>query len=188
MISILCRAILRMAAASTGLLLVFGIVYAMEGMTTRLPTAAVRELVISTIYLLPWTILFCSGFDDLVQITKREWLFWAGLVFMVAFVYLLNRNTSLQGFNKAGIPILACAFAIQPHIFRRIALLYSLVAVLFGLCGVAVLFYVVQTYYRGGSFVTRSTSACVFLFATSSIGAAALSIRQRVRNSQAAVV
>jgi len=177
MIATLGRGILRIAAASSGLLLVFGIMYAMDGMTTRLPTTGFRELVVSTAFMVPWTLLFCSGFDDLTLITKRQWLFWAGSVLVLVFVYYFDRSTSLQGFNKAGMPILACILAIQPHIFRRGALLYSLVSVLFGLGGILVLFYTMQMCFRGGSFTNRPTAVCVLSFAISSIAAGVLSIR-----------
>src|SRR5580704_12628130 len=103
MIATLGRGILRIAAASSGLLLVFGIVYAMEGMTTRLPTTSFRELMISSAFMVPSTFLFCSGFDDLTRITKRQWPFWAGSVVVLALVYYFDRSTSLQGFNKAGM-------------------------------------------------------------------------------------
>jgi hypothetical protein len=187
MISTLVRAISRIVAASSGLLLIVGAVYAMEGMTTRLPTTSFRELVISTGVLLPWILLFCSGFDDLAIIAKREWLFWAGSALLLALIYYCDLSTSLQGVNKAGVPILACILAIQPHIFRRVALLYSLVSLVFGLCGVLVLFYTVQTYLRGSSFTNQTTAACVFSFAISSIAAGVLSMRRRVRGSHAAL-
>jgi len=53
MIATLARGILRIAAALSGLFLVFGIVYAMEGMSTRLPTTGFRELVVSTAFMVP---------------------------------------------------------------------------------------------------------------------------------------
>ena len=34
------KGVCSVAAATTGLLLIYGIVYAMEGMTTRIPTAS----------------------------------------------------------------------------------------------------------------------------------------------------
>jgi len=184
MISTLGRAISRLVAASSGLLLVFGIVYAMEGMTTRLPTTSFRELVITTVFMLPWTFLFCSGFDDLARITKREWLFWAGSILVLALVYYFDRGTSDHVVTKAGMPLLACILAIQPHIFRRVALLYSLVSIVFGLCGILVLFYIVQAYFRGGSYIHRSIAAFVFSFAISSIAAGVLSVRRLVHDSR----
>ena len=86
------------------------------------------------------------------------------------------------------MPILACILAIQPHIFRRVALLYSLVSVVLGLCGVLVLFYAAQMYFRGSSFTNRPTAVYVLSFAVSSIAAGVLSIRRRVHGSHAAMV
>jgi hypothetical protein len=185
MIATLVRGILRIVAASSGLVLVFGIIYAMEGMTTRLPTTSFRELLVSTVCMVPWLLLFCSGLDDLTRIAERQWLFWVGSVLVLALVYNFVRYTSLQGLNKAAIPILACIFAIQPHIFRRVAFLYSVVSVLFGLCGMVLLFYSVQTYLGGSSFTSRPIAASVFSFAVSSIAAGVLSIRPRVHASHA---
>lgn len=188
MIATLFRGIFRIVAASSGLLLVVGIIYAMEGMTTRLPTTTFRELVVSTVCVVPWILLFCSGFDDLTRITKRPWLFWVGAVLVLTLVYYFVRNTSLQGFNKAAMPILACILAIQPHIFRRIALLYSVVSVAFGVCGLLVLFNSVEMYLRGGSFLNPPIAACEFSFAVCSIFAGALTIRRRVPDSRAVMV
>jgi hypothetical protein len=179
MIATLARGILRIAAASSGLLLVFGVVYAMEGMTTRLPTTSFRELVGSTAFMVPWALLFCSGFDDLTRITRRPWLFWTGTVLVLALVYYLDRGTSLQGFNKVAMPVLASSLAIQPHLFRRVALLYSLASVVIGLCGVLVLFNTVQLLLRGGTFTNLLTAVYVLCFSVSSIAAAVLSIRRR---------
>jgi hypothetical protein len=55
------RAITSAVAAATGLLLAYGITYAMEGMTTRVPVSQLHELGISTLWMVPWTILFCFG-------------------------------------------------------------------------------------------------------------------------------
>lgn len=49
------RAIASVVAAATGLILSYGAVYAMEGMTTRVPTSPVHELGITTLWMLPLT-------------------------------------------------------------------------------------------------------------------------------------
>lgn len=57
------RGISRVTAATTGLLLVYSVVYAMEGMTTRIPTSPLRDVGITTIWILPCddALLFGSG-------------------------------------------------------------------------------------------------------------------------------
>jgi hypothetical protein len=51
------RAITSVVAAATGLLLAYGLIYAMEGMTTRVPVSQLHELGISTLWMVPWTII-----------------------------------------------------------------------------------------------------------------------------------
>ncbi|MDE3202476.1 MAG: hypothetical protein KGN79_16320 [Acidobacteriota bacterium] len=184
MVPTLVRGILRIVAASSGLLLIFAVIYAMEGMTTRLPTTSFRELLVSVVCMVPWILLFCSGLHDLAQIAKRQWLFWVGSALVLVLVYYFDRNTSFQEMNKAAVPILACIFAILPHTFRRVAFLYSVVSVMFGLCGMLVLVYLIQMYFRGGSYTNRPIATLVFSFAISSIAAGVLSIRPRVHDSR----
>ena len=183
MISIFCRGIFRIIAASSGLLVAFGLVYAMDAMASRLPITLLRELLMSVGFMLPWALLFCGGLDDLARITKRGWLFWAGSALILGFLYYLNRDTSLESLNKAGAPLLASVFAIQPHIFRRILLVYSLASVIAGLGGVFVLFLTAQSHIKGESFANWSIAACVLSFAIFSIGAGVLSIPRRVQDS-----
>lgn len=183
LVAIIGRGVLQIIAASSGLLLVYGVVYAMEGMTDRLPTTSLRELMGATVLMVPWTLLFCSGIHDLSLITRRRWLFWIGSILLLAAVYCLNRYTSLRGFNQVAMPLLAGIFAVQPHLFRRIALLYTIVSVVFGICGALVLVYAVWIYCRGGYFTNRLIAWSVFSFAISSFVACLLSIRGRDRGS-----
>jgi len=60
----LLRGISGVTAALTGLLLVYGVIYAMEGMTTRIPSSPSHELGITTLIMLPWMLLFSSGVED----------------------------------------------------------------------------------------------------------------------------
>jgi hypothetical protein len=65
------RAIASVVAAATGLILSYGVVYSMEGMTTRVPTSPLHEFGISTLWMLPLTILFCFGLEDFGAVTRR---------------------------------------------------------------------------------------------------------------------
>jgi hypothetical protein len=66
------RGTARVLAALTGLLLVYGITYALEGITTRIPTAAARELAIGVLWTVPWSLLFCSGLQDVTIVTGKQ--------------------------------------------------------------------------------------------------------------------
>src|SRR6266702_1987714 len=104
---LLLRGALRVTAAIAGLLLVYGVTYAMEGMTTRLPMSTTRELATSTLWMLPWTLLFCSGFDYFATLAKRQWVFWIGSFLLLFFVYYYDRNTTISGLTKAVMPVSA---------------------------------------------------------------------------------
>ena len=176
-IAALVRGTSQFIAAASGLLLVFGVTYAMEGMTSRLPMSTARELMTVTVFMLPWTLLFCSGLDDLSQAVKREWVFWGGIVLVLGSLYYFNRFTTDAGLTKAAMPVLACAVATVPHVLRRLSFIYPALCVLFALCGVVVLFIDVQTFVTPGrSFATSAITAFMVTFPFTSIIAGTLSI------------
>jgi hypothetical protein len=72
---LLLRGISRVTAAATALLLMYGITYAMEGMTTRLPETPLHEVVFRVLYMLPWMLLFRSGLEDIERIIHNTWVF-----------------------------------------------------------------------------------------------------------------
>ena len=156
----------------------------MEGMTTRLPMGAARELAMVTVFMLPWTILFCSGFHDLSTAAKHEWIFWSGTVLVLGLLYFLNGYTTDPNLAKAAMPVLACASATVPHFFRRLSFIYSTLCVLFGLCGVIVFCWDTKTFMTGSSFATPVITALLVIFPIASITAGALLIDSFFRRSQ----
>lgn len=179
------RGILSISAACSGVLLTYGLIYAMEGMTSRLPTLAVKELLIATVFMLPWTLLFCSGFHDLAEGTNRHWLFWGWTVLLLAFLYYLDRNTTEAELTKVGMPLLACLGAVVPHAFRRVAVIYSVVSVLFAICGIAMLYFVGQTLFTPGrSFTTPAIAGFMLFFPLTAIAAGVLAISTRFHRSR----
>jgi hypothetical protein len=179
------RGILSIFAACSGLLLIFGLIYAMEGMTTRLPTSELRELATASVFMLPLTLLFCSGLHDLASASKRDWLFWAGTVFLIVSLYYFSRNTSLAGLTKTIMPLVACLGAALPHVFHRISGIYTAVSVLFALCGVYVLYFVGQTIFTPGrSFATPAIACSILIFALATIAAGVLAISRRFHRSR----
>lgn len=176
MIAALIRGLSQLVAAISGLLLVLGVTYAMEAMTTRLPMGAAAELVISTTFMLPWTLLFCSGFHDLSTATKREWLFWAGSLLVVGLLYYFNRHTTEMSVTKGAMPVLACGAAAVPHVFRRLSFSYSIVCILFGLCGLAAAWSDIVTFTTASSYATSTIAVLMVVFPLAAISAAGLSI------------
>ena len=180
-IMLLLRGALRVIAAIAGLLLVYGVTYAMEGMTTRLPMSTTRELATSTLWMLPWTLLFCSGFDDFATLAKRQWVFWIGSFLLLFFVYYYDRNTTISGLTKAVMPLLACIGAVLPHVFRRVLLVYTVCSVFAGICGIIVLYFVFQTFLSPKtSFANGAIALVIVTFALASLGAGILSAASRL--------
>jgi peptidoglycan/LPS O-acetylase OafA/YrhL len=185
-IAALVRGTSQLITAATGLLLVFWAVYAMEGMASRLPTTTARELIVTAAVMLPWTLLFSSGFHDLSKASSREWVFWIGNALVLGFIYYYNSKTTEAGLTKTAMPVIACACAAVPHISRRMRFIYSVLCVLFAACGVVVFYYAMQTVLTPGrSFATPAIAAFVLVFALAAITAGALLIASYIRRSPA---
>lgn len=180
------RGLLRVTAAIAGLLLIYGIVFAMEGMTTRVPMSAVRELATTTFWMLPWMLLFCGGFEDLSAAAKQHWVFWSGSFLMVMLVYYYERHTTSSGLTKLVMPLLAFILAVLPHVFPRISLVYTALSVLGGLCGIVAFYFVLQTFLSPKtSFANGTIAAVIVAFSLSSLGAGILSVAPRTRHATA---
>lgn len=87
-----------------GLLLVYGVTFALEGMTTRVPIDAARELATVSLWTAPWMLLFCSGVEDLSIISRKEIVLWLGVLAALLFLYYLDRFTSMSFLTKAAMP------------------------------------------------------------------------------------
>jgi hypothetical protein len=142
---IILRGTARVLAAVTGLLLVYGTVYALEGMTTRIPMDAARELVMASLWTAPWMLLFCSGMEDLATVTRKNLVFWSGVFAVLMFLYYFDRHTSLSFLTKAGMPPLAVGAGLTPHFVRRLRFLFALSSVAAGGAGAYVLYLVGNT-------------------------------------------
>lgn len=152
----------HITAAATGLLLVYGVVYAMEGMTTRIPISPLRDLGITTLLMLPWTMLFCSGLDDFGAVTKQGWVFWAGVTLTFAFLYYFQRSTSTSIAAKITMPLLATAGGLMPHVIRRIRLLFTVFSFAAGVAGVVVFYDALTSYFSGSTFASKVIAFVVF--------------------------
>jgi chromate transport protein ChrA len=85
---LILRGTARILAAATGLLLVYRITFALEGMTTRIPTAAAWELATRALWTMPWLLLFCSGLEDVAVVTSKPWVVWFGGIVALFLYYV----------------------------------------------------------------------------------------------------
>src|SRR5438132_2003259 len=170
------RGTAKLTAGLTGLLLAYGIVYAMEGMTTRLPMSRLHELLISTLWMLPWTLLFCSGFEDLGKVTRQAWVLWVGMTLVLALLYYFERNTASAVLTKAAMPLLATVAGLFPHAFPRIRFVSTVCCLAAGIVGIAVLSFGLFTVFSEHSFATKGTAFVTFVFGIASLTTGVLSV------------
>jgi hypothetical protein len=170
------RAITSVVAAATGLLLAYGLIYAMEGMTTRVPVSQLHELGISTLWMVPWTILLCFGLEDFGAVTRRPWVFWAGAMLALILLYYFEHNTSSRTVTKIGMPLLATAVGLLPHVIRRIHFVFIIFSIAFGVAALVLFYFAASSYLSGSFFSTKGIGFLVLTFGTSSFIAGVLSM------------
>jgi hypothetical protein len=179
----LLRGVFSVTAATMGLLLVYGVVYAMEGMTTRIPTTPLRELATTTLWMLPWILLYCSGLEDFATVTRREWIFWLGLAPALAFLYFYERHTGSSVLTKVAMPLLVTVGGLLPHVVRRIRFVFTALSIVAGIAGLVVMYFTVGTFVSStSSFATKGIGFVFAAFGTASVGTGLLSLaalRQR---------
>jgi len=173
----LLRGVFSITAVTTGLLLVYGIVFAMEGMTTRVPITSPRELAITTLWMLPWTLLYCSGLEDFVAVTRQASVFWLGLAPALSFLYFYERHTSSSVLTKVAMPLLAMLGGLLPRVVRRIKFVFTAISLLAGIAGLVVLFFTVDTLvFSTSSFATKGIRIVFVAFGTASVATGGLSV------------
>jgi hypothetical protein len=171
------RGVSKVTAGLTGLLLVYGIVYAMEGITTRIPMSRLHELVITTLWMLPWTLLFGSGFEDLGKVTRRPWVFWVGMTLVSSLLYYYERNTTSAVLTKAAMPPLATVGGLLPHAIPRIRFIFTVFCLVAGIAGIVVLGLALSTFFSPShSFATKGIGVVIFVFGTASLTTGVLSV------------
>lgn len=169
------RGISRVTAAVTGLMLAYDFIYTMEGITTRLPMSPLHELLITTLWMLPWMLLVCSGAEDFGTVTRQVSVFWVGVTVALALLYYFQRYTSSSVLTKAAMPLLATAGGLLPHVVRRISIVFTIASLVAGIAGLVVL-YLALTTLLTSSFATKGIGIVVITFAMASLVSGVLSV------------
>jgi len=142
---IILRGTARVLASMTGLMLVYGSIFALEGMTTRIPLAATRELATVSLWTAPWMLLFFSGIEDLSIASRKEFVLWLGIFAALSFLYYFDRYSSMSFLTKAAMPPLGVGVGLLPHFVRRTRFLFSLASVAAGVLAGYVLYLVADS-------------------------------------------
>jgi hypothetical protein len=160
------------------LLLVYGVTYAMEGMTTRISMVPLHELTITTLWMVPWMLLFCSGMEDFETVTRQAWVFWVGISLALALLYYFEHNTSSSLLTKAAMPLLATAVGLLPHVVRHIRFVFTIFSLAAGIAGLVVIYFVLALLLSpsASSFATKSIGFAVVAFGTASLATGVLSV------------
>jgi len=170
----LLRGVFSVTAVATGLLLAYGVTYAVEGMTARIPKTSINELATVTVWMLPWMLLYCSGLEDFVTVTQQASLFWLGLAPALAFLYHFERYTSDGLLTKTAMPVLVIVGGLLPHVFRRLIFVFAVLPFVAGIAALVVLYYTFPSLLTF-SFATRTTGFLIVLFEAACLGSCALS-------------
>jgi hypothetical protein len=178
MILAVLRGTCRITAAGTGVTLIYGIGFALSGMTTRIPSTPFHELITTTLYMIPWALLLCSGAEDLAKIAGQTAVFWIWLTTGLAFLYYLEHFTGDRAVTRIAMPLLAFTAGSLPHFVRRVGFVFTLTSLAAGLAGLAVLYLLLRTFLSSGvvSFSTRTIGVLVMTFITTSLVTAVLSM------------
>ena len=167
----------RILAAASGLLLMYGITFALEGMTTRIQTKPAWELATGVLWTAPWLLLFCSGLQDVVIVTGKGWVLWFGGIAALLFLYYFDHFTSLSLLTKAAMPPIAVGVGVIPHFIRKVGFLFVLSSLVAGGAGVFVLYGVAVTLFSATEyFATKVIGALLMTFCLSAITSGALTI------------
>jgi len=171
------RGIARCTASMTGLLLLYGIVYALEGMTTRISSNRWYELASTTLWILPLTLLFFPGLDDFSRVTRKEWTVWVGTILALSLLYYFERNTSSALLTKTMMPMLAVAGGLVPHIVKRLRFVFAVCGVAAGVAGIFVFYSVITTLLSPrSSFATKGVEFVLIAFGASALAAGILTL------------
>lgn len=173
------RALAKLLTATTGLLLFYEIVFAMEGITTRIAMNSWKELALAIVWTLPWTLLMFSGLEDVHQLLQSHLVTSIGVLLTVTLLFYFERGTTSGQLTKYGMPILATAAGLLPYGIRQIRFLYVVIGLAAGVGGAFVCYHVARMALSSTtSFADREITVLLVLLAVSGLLSAALSLWQ----------
>jgi hypothetical protein len=171
------RGISKVTAAVTGLLLAYSFIYTMETIATRIPTIPLRELSVTTLWMLPWMLLFYSGVEDFGTVTRHIWVFWVGVTVALALLYYFQRYTSSSFLTKAAMPLLATAGGLLPHFVRRLNIVFTVSSLVAGVAGLVVLYLALASLLeQASSFANKGIGILGIIFGMASLATGVLSV------------
>ena len=171
------RGTARILTTVTGLLLAYGITFALEGMTTRVPTSPVRELVTVSLFTAPWLLLFCSGLQDFEIVTRRKWVLWLRVFAITLFLYYFDRYTSLSILTKIAMPPLAVGLGLIPYFVKKLDFVFALSSVAAAVLGVAVVYHFAPRMLMATAhFATRTIGVLIVIFCFAGITSGVLAV------------
>jgi hypothetical protein len=171
------RGTARILAAATGLLLVYGITFALEGMTSRVPTTATLELATGALWTAPFLLLFCSGLQDVVIVTGKPSVLWFGVIAALLFLYYFDHYTSLSLVTKGAMPPIAVGVGLIPHFIRKMGFLFVLSSLAAGIAGFFVLYHVAPLLFSPTAHVaTKVIGVSLATFCLSAITSGVLTV------------
>jgi hypothetical protein len=182
MARLLIRGLCRLTTGLLAILFVYGVTFAMEGMTTRIPRSAVREVVLTTLWFAPIALVFTSGADDIASAAKTNWLFWLIVSVGLALVFYFEFYTTDRPVTHVVAPMASFLISVIPHWFTRTKAAYLVCSLAAGACGLFVVYWIGRTFVSGSTFVTTGTAVCFIAFALTSIFSAALALGRPVRD------
>jgi len=91
-------------------------------------------------------------------------------------LYYFERNTSSRTVTKVGMPLLATAVGLLPHVIRRIRFVFIIFSIAFGVAALVLFYFVASSYLSGSFFSTKGIGFLVLTFGTSSFIAGVLSV------------
>jgi hypothetical protein len=184
MILLVLRGLSRITAAVTGLLLLYGVIFTMDGMTTRIFASRGNEFVVTCLAMLPWTLLICSGLEDFQIVTRQSRLVWVGVFLTLALLWYLEQYTTEAIITRVGAPLLAMAGGLLPLGIRYTKFIFPVCSVAVSFPGAVVLYFVVFRFLDGAGVATEGADVVVILFGIASVITAPLTMVVLRRNRQ----
>ena len=126
--------------------------------------------------MIPLTLLFCCGLDDIGTATRKASVFWLGVILLLILLSYFQGHTSSGVVTKTAMPLLATGGGVMPHVARRLHFLFIIISLAAGAAGLLAFYLVLTTYLSGSSLANEGIGFVLFGFAVASVSAAVLTV------------